>query len=893
VTRLLSSLLDRLLRGDDAARSIAGDLLEEYAGRARVDRRAARRWYRREALAVLARAHRLGRNRHTGSRKIAAGAAGKARTEMMRQLIGDARLAVRSLRKEPRFAAVAVATLALGIGLVTAIFSVVNGVLLKPLPYPDADRLVGIWSNAPGLGYDRFSLSPDLYYFFKAENRAFEEMTLMRPRNGNLTGAGDPAVVPLLETTHTYLITHGIAPALGAGYGERDDRPGAPLVAMISHRLWQQRFSGAADAVGRAVQIDGAPATIVAVLPSWLDETNSPDVWIPARLDAANPPTGSFSWPARARLAPGVTAAAAEASLAPLVRRVLENTQTTADYRAFLETGRYRTMVQPVRQDVVGAVERPLWLLLGTVGFVLLIACANVANLCLVRADGRRREVAVRSALGAPRGALLRQQLVDATVLAAIGGIAGVLIAAAAVPALIRLAPSTIPRLDRVSLDPAVLLVAAGATLISALVFGLAPALRLTRRGSLAALRDSSRGATSDRARHRGRQLLVVVQTAMTLVLLVGSGLMARSFSRMLSTDLGVRPDNVLTFRVTLPQTAYGDAAAITSFDERLRERLAAIPDVEAVGATSALPVASSAPGTAFLIDGQPVQPNELPPMLHFSFITPGYSETMGMTLLRGRWLDRRDDADGARSIVVNRVVADRFWPDDDPIGRRLRPSGDDSSPWFTIVGVVAPVRQDGLRRDAPPLVYYPRSADSPRALTYVIRGRSATPDAAAARQAVWSLDANLPLALVEPMTDIVDRSFVQFAFTMLTLGIAAGTALVLGAVGLYGVLAYAVSLRRRELGVRLALGAPRAQVMRAVVGQGLIVAGIGLAIGLAGAAALTRLLGSLLYETNALDATTFAAMSAALLVVALLASYLPARRAASVSPVEALRDAG
>jgi putative ABC transport system permease protein len=377
-----------------------------------------------------------------------------------------------------------------------------------------------------------------------------------------------------------------------------------------------------------------------------------------------------------------------------------------------------------------------------------------------------------------------------------------------------------------------------------------------------------------------------------TLVLLVGSGLLARSFARMVSADLGFSPEHVMTFRLTLPRSSYGDEKVRADFEQRLLTRLSDIPGVVSAGSTSHLPIAAPAPGTAYLIDGRPVEPGQLPPMIHYTFTAPGFFESLQMRLQRGRLLEPRDRAPEARSIVINRAMADKFWPGEDPLGKRVRPSGSDDDSWYTIVGVVAPVLHNGVREPAPTLIYYPPDPDNAEAttMTYVVRGRDRLPDAAAVRAAVWGLDASLPLALMQPLEDVVARSFVQFTFTALTLGIAALTGLLLGAVGLYGVLSYAVTLRTRDIGVRLALGASPGAVMRSVVLQGLAVAAIGLAVGLAAAAALTRLLAGLLYDVTALDLPTFATMSAALLLVALFASFLPARRAASVSPLESLR---
>jgi predicted permease len=458
----------------------------------------------------------------------------------------------------------------------------------------------------------------------------------------------------------------------------------------------------------------------------------------------------------------------------------------------------------------------------------------------------------------------------------------------------VRAAPSTIPRLTTVGLDGRVLLVAAAATAVAALLFGLVPAIRYTRRGSLGSLRQGGRGSTADKIRHRGRRLLVVLQTAMTLVLLVGSGLLLRSFSRMVNTDLGFKPANVLTLRVALPRTSYADQPRALDFDRRLLEKLAALPGVQAAGAISALPMNEGTSGTAFVIDGRPTPPGQLPPIIHYAFTAPGYVETMGLTLVRGRTFDQRDLVDGSRDVLVNQTIATAFWPGADPIGKRLRTSGGKPDSWFTIVGVVASERREGLRRDPPMTIYWPLGVpgqDGARALYYVLCGPGVAGKANAVRDAVWALDPRLPVAAVRSMDEVVSRSIVPFTFTMLTLGLAAIMALLLGMIGLYGVLSYTVTLRFREIGVRLALGAAPARVMRAVVGQGLAIVGVGLVVGLAASTGLTRFLGELLYGTQPLDAMTFVSMSFGLLIVAALASYLPARRAAAISPMESIKN--
>jgi predicted permease len=803
--------------------------------------------------------------------------------------------AARSLAKQRRFLAVASLTLALGIGTVTAVFSVVNGVLLRPLPYPEPDRLVNVWSTAPGLDYDRFPLSPDLFLFFRRHNTVFEDMALHQRTRANLTDAGTPEVVDAATTTHSYFSTIGVAFARGRSYTEREDRHDGPRVAVVSHRLWTRRFGGDPSLLGRAIRLNGEPTEVIGIAPDVLDAPGSPDVWLPARFNPDNPPVGNFGWPAIGRLRPGVRPDQAATHLEPLVTRAMREYIQSDNYRAFLTNGRYRPMVHLMKEDIIGDVREPLWILLGTVGMVLLIACGNVANLCLVRAEARQREMAIRAALGSSRAALVRRQLVEALLLSALGTVLGVAVAAAALPALLRLAPDTIPRLDQVRVDAWVLLFAAGAAMLSALLFGLVPAIRYTRPAILAALRHGGRSATDHPGRQRGRQVLVVVQTAMALVLLVGSGLMARSFARLIAIDPGFVPDNVLTFRVALPATAYPKPPDAARFTEQLVARLRELPGVETAGAATELPVANSTSGTAFEIEGRPLDPGTLPPIIHFSTVTPGYFESLRIASVRGDDFTSGDSREGVRAIIVNRAAAERYWPGEDAVGKRLRAAGAataDERPWYVVKGVVADVRHEGLREPPRPLIYFPINASTeraPRAFNYVLRGPGAEAQADAVRRAVWALDPDLPVASVRTMDDVLERSVVQFTFTLLTLAIAAGIALLLGAIGLYGVLSYAVSLRTREIGLRMALGAPPGRVQASVIRNAAVMTGIGLLVGTLAAAWLSRFLEGQLYETRALDLPTFGAMGALLFAVGLLAAYLPARRAAAVSPLEAM----
>jgi putative ABC transport system permease protein len=813
----------------------------------------------------------------------------------MGAMLADVGEAIRVLRKQPRFLIIASLTLALGVGAVTAIFSVVNGVLLKPLPYPQADRLVAIGSTAPGLGYDRFPLSPDLFLFYQQHNTVFEDSALLQRRRANLTQSGSPEVVDSMVTTGGYFSTLGVGFSHGRPYAAADDKPDAARVVVVSHRLWTRKYGSDPTLLQRTIPIDGEATQVIGIAPAWMDQARSPDLWMPARFNPSNPPTGNFSWNGVARLKPGVLPEQAVANLETLVGRALEEYIKSDDYRAFLKKGAYRPRVLPLKEDIVGDVRQPLWILLGTVGMVLLVACGNVANLCLIRAEGRQREIAVRLALGGTRGSVVRKLLVEAIVLSFAGSALGVAVAAFALPLLLRLAPATLPRLDQVRIEPIVLGFAAATAVISGLIFGLVPAIRYTRARVLSNLRHGGRGSTDHPDRHRGRNILVVAQTAVALILLVGSGLLARSFARLMNNELGFDTANVLTFRVGVPESKYPKPPDVLRFHQQLAERLSHIPTVESAGGVTELPM-SNPSGTAFNFNGKPTPPGELPPMVQYQTVTPGYFRTMRIAVTRGRDFDTSDLRDGTRTVIINQATADQYWPGEDPIGKQLRSSSGDAKsqqPWSTVVGVIPTIRQSGLREPLKSIIYYPlrdMGDGAPRGMSYVIRGPNASAQADAIRHVLLSLDSELPLASVRTMDDVVEGSVVEFSFTMLTLGIAASIALVLGAIGLYGVLSYAVSLRTREIGVRLALGAPTSRVMRSIVANGAAITGLGLIVGLLGAAALSRLLQGMLYETAPLDALTFVGMPVLLFVVALVASYLPARKAASVSPLEAMR---
>jgi predicted permease len=818
---------------------------------------------------------------------------------MMSKLWRDIRYAVRTLRRTPGFTVVAVATLAIGIGANAAIFSVVNAVLLEPLPFPDADRLVGIWHTAPGLGYDQIPLSGDTYAQIREYNSVFEDVAVVNGGTATLTEDGEPERVDALGVTHTLLPVLGVEPALGRNFTAEEDMPEAPDVALLSHGLWQRRYGGDPGLVGRTIQVDGSPVEVVGVLPEGFQFMQSDaEVFVPLGIDPANPPVGSFSVNGIGRLVEGRTAEVAEANLAPLVDRLLEANRESENYVAFLENGQFGTLVNPLKEDVVGEVRQPLLILLGTVAFVLLIACANVANLVIVRSDARRREMAVRSALGAGRGVLSRQFLAESAALALAGGVIGVALAAAAVPALLSVAPDGLPRAAAVGVDATVLAFSAGLVLVSVVLFGVLPMIRSFSSTAFGAL-TSARGATAGRDRHRLRNLLVAGQTALALILLVGSGLMLRSFDALRSVDPGFEAEGSLVFRLSLPPTTYETAQSAASFHQQLMERIATLPGVESVGAVDYVPLTGNGSGTAHRIEDKPVGPGDLPPMLWYKYAAPGYFETMRIGLVAGRTLERADHEQQLPNVVVSKHLAERIWPGEDALGKRVSfASSDTVLAWYSVVGVVDDVRDQGLNEDVRDLVYYPmvgangdedwRSLD----MTYVVR--TAGPPTSLAgplRAQVWEMDPNLPVADMRPMADILAESTARTSFTMMALAVAALVALLLGAIGLYGVVSYVVSERTREIGVRMALGAEKSEVQRMVVTQGVKLALMGLVVGLVASLALTRLLGSLLFGTSPTDPVTFATTSLVLLAVGTLASYLPARRASTIDPVASLRS--
>jgi putative ABC transport system permease protein len=822
-------------------------------------------------------------------------------------LLATLRPTLRRLARSPGFTSVSILTLGLGIAGTTAAFSVVNAVLLRPLPYREPDRLVQLWHSAEGLGMPQVEQSDASYIQYRDKaTRSFESVASYRFSSANLTGAQDPERVNTLEITASLIPTLGVAPMLGRAFSEDEDRPGGAPVVMLSHALWQRRYGADPSIVGRPIQVDGTAREVIGIMPAsfrfWAETV---ELWTPMVIDRAQLNTGNFNRNAIGRLRPGVTIQAAEAEMQPVITRLPEDVPGLLT-RAMFDQAKIRAILHPLRDDVIGDIRPILFTVLGTVAFVLLIACANVANLFLVRAEARAKEVAVRSALGAtPRG-IVNLYLAEGLVLAAAGAVLGVTLAYGALGLLLRLAPAGLPRASEISIDLASLGVAAAIAVVTGLFFSAVPFIRAGRAELTPMLRDGSRGSTSGRERQRVRSAFVVAQVALALVLLVGSGLLARSFQRMRAVDPGFAPDGVVTLRLTLPDATYGSPAEINRFFHGLTTRLAAIPGVEAVGATASLPlVADGVSNNGIWIEDRPVAKDVLPTVHPTTSVTQDYFKAMRIPIIEGRAFRDDGSATPPREVVVSRAFAKRFWPNESAIGKRIKNGGPESA-WSTIVGIVGDVHNESLTKPVDEIIYLPvlsmaqptpaqpDSVVADNAMTLTVRARGdAMALFPAVQREIWALDRNLPLVNVRALSDVVGGAMARTTFTLIMIGAAASIALLLGAIGIYGVISYMVSLRTREIGVRMALGAQADQVRRMVVRQGLTLAVIGVGIGLAGALALSRLISSLLYGIAPHDPVTLIGVTLALLGVSALASWLPAMRAARIDPIEALRAEG
>jgi predicted permease len=836
---------------------------------------------------------------------------GRDRAELLDTLLRETRHAARALRRTPSFASIAVVTLALGIGAAAAVYTMLEAVVLRPLPYPDAGSLVAVMHPAevPGTGASKWGLSQAGYFHFARGNRTLAELGAYTTGYTTVVEGGEAERVRAAGVTQSLLSVLRARPAAGRLIMPDDDRPGAAPVAMLGYDFWQRRFGGDPAVIGRTVRLGTGDALVVGVMargftlprPGAFDTGGglaiAIDVWTPLALDPASEAANSHYLLGVARLRPGATADAAQRDLQRLTGQLTE-LFPRAYSPGFVREYKFRMGVLPLRDEVLGdRVARMLWLIFGAVALVLLIACANIANLFLVRMEARRRETAIRAALGAGRTQLAAHSLAESLLLTAVAGALGVAFAYALLEVLLSVAPPDTPRLAEVAVRWTTVAFAAGTALVAGIAFGLFPVLRA--RLDTSTLRDGARGMTPSPRRRAVRNALVVSQVALALMLLAAAGLMLRSVAHLRGVRAGFEPRGVLAFTVALPATSYDSATNAAAFHRELQARLASLPGVRDVGAATGLPLRDFGAGCAVVFrEGQPFRQGEDAPCVTTPKVTPGFFRAMGISVI-GREPEWRDLDAGTGAVVVTRALAERLWPGENPIGKGINSNGGDESGYYRVVGVVPELRAKALDQPPTEAVFYP-AVNVPkswiwgpmRGATYVVRTSLDDPTslAPAVRRTLRDLDAQVPMANLTTMEEIAAQSMARVSFIMLLLGIAAAMALLLSAVGLYGVISYLVGQRRAEIGVRIALGARVAEVARLVVMQSVRLALAGIAVGMVAAVAGTRLMRSLLFDVSPTDPVVLAAVALLLVVIAALASYAPARRAARIDPTEALK---
>jgi putative ABC transport system permease protein len=812
----------------------------------------------------------------------------------METFLQDLRFGGRTLARNPGFACVAVLTLALGVGANAAIFSVVNAVLLRPLPWGDPDRAVMIWSRWNA--FDKTWVSDGEVNGYRRQSRTLSDVGAWADGQVNLTGDGEPERVASGSVTANLFSVLGASPIRGRVFTPEEDVPNGPNVVILGHGLWQRRYAGDQAIVGRSIQINGTPYQVVGVmpadfvLPTDFQNPAPSALWTPAQWNSASTDHGNHGYYAAARLKPGVTLAQVRDDL----HGIAQAWTTQGLYPPQMQ---FDTLAFTLRDEVVGGVRRTIWLLFGAVGFLLLIACANVANLLLARAEARQREMAVRTALGAGAARVIRQLMTESLVLAGISAVAGLLLAAVGIRALALWNPSSIPRVGGVTVDWRVLVFTVAVALATTVIFSLAPAARLLRSDLTDSMKEGGGNATTGSGRRRFRNGLVVAEMALAVVLLVGAGLMLRTLSSLQRIDLGFDPSGVMTMRISLPQAFYREPAQVVDFYSRLIERVRGVPGVVAAGAARSLPLASTIGDFGLRVDGY-VPPPGTNPKGDWQIATHGYLQAMGERVVRGRGIDATDTVDSQLVGLINEEMAQRYWAGRDPIGRRFRIGGRDDRPWVTVVGIVGAVRHNGVTEVVKEKFYIPHTqwhrsvGNAIRSMTLVLRSDGDPGELAApVRQMIRQMDPNLPVADVRSMEDVVGSALSTPRFMSVLLSIFAGLALTLSAIGIYGVLSYVVSRRTREIGIRVAIGAGRGSVLKMVLGGGVSLALMGIGAGLALAFAVTRLLRGLLHGVTPADPFTFVAVAFALTGVAVLASAVPAWRASRVDPVIALRS--
>jgi predicted permease len=825
----------------------------------------------------------------------------------------DVRYAVRFLSNHPAFTVVAILTLALGIGANTAVFSVINSILLKPLAYPHPEEVIALTQVAPGAGgivsSNGLGLSASMYFTYTEQNRSFQAMGVWTTYPVTVTGVAEPEQVFANLVSDGLLQALEVQPEVGRWLLAADQAPGSTDTVLLSYGYWQRRFGGARSVIGKKVDIDGRPREIVGVMPSGFRIADIPaDLIIPLRLERSRAFLAGFALRGLARLKPGVSLQQANVDIARLIPIWMRSwpsapNQKPGDLLAekvYTDWG-IAPNLRPLRDTVTGNVGSVLWVIMGTLSIVMLIVCANVANLLLVRADARQQEFAMRSALGAGWGRIVHQFLVESAVLGATGGAIGLCIAYGGLKFLVKNGPQNLPRLSEIAIDSNALLFAIGISLLSVIVFGLIPAIRYAAPRIALSLRGGGRTMSHSRERHRVRNVLVVVQVALALVLLVSSGLMIRTFAAMRSVQPGFTGAKQLqTFRVAIPQALVGNEEKAARMENAIADKLAQIPGVTAVGYASALPMDGAPPDwDGILTEGQSYAAGYRPPMRMFRNVAPGLFSSIGTRIVAGHDFSWTDIYGDHLYVLVSENLARELWGSPGAaLGKRLRTT--DVAPWREVIGVVEDIHHSGVDQPAQATVYWPIFGQIPwgpvvqaaRFVAYSVRTNRAGTALLLndVRQAVWSVNSALPIANPVTMQETLDRSMARTSFTLIVLGIAGGMALVLGLIGIYGVIAFAVSQRTREIGIRLALGAQTGEVRNMFVRHGLVLCAIGIAIGVGAALGITRLMKAVLFGVAPIDALTFAAVPVFLLAAAATACYIPARKATTVDPVEAIR---
>ena len=823
---------------------------------------------------------------------------------MSGMLLGRLVLLLRRFGRTPGFTAVTLATLAIGVGATTAIFSVVDGVLLKPLPYPHPEQLIGVWHTAPGIGVDELQIAPFLYFIDREQSTTLSDIGVYNDDSMTLTGLGEPERLDGMDVTSHTLPILGVQPLAGRLFNDADDTAGAPETVMISYAYWHKRFGGDASAIGRVITLDGRPRQIIGVLPRGFRFLNDSDLsfMAPLQWDRSKTKLGNFSFYGLARMKPGVTLEQAQADLKRLIPIATRSFPAPEGFsQAIFESARLEPRLRTLKQDVVGNIGTVLWVLLGSIAMVLMIACANVANLLLVRVEGRRQELAIRTALGANWKQIASDLMLESVVLGMTGAALGLALADVALRVLVAAAPTGLPRLDEIGINATVLLFALALALLTSAAIGAIPVLKYAGSKINLTLREGGRSQSQSREQHRARNILVVLQIAMALVLLICSGLMVRTFQALTHVAPGfASPETVQTFQLYIPETQAKGAEQTMRIEQAILDKIAALPGVKAAAFGTSLPMSGSSSNDVLYAQDKVYAQGQLPPVRRFKFYSPGMFGALGTRMLIGRDFAWNDLYQKKPVAVISENMARELWQDPSvALGKRIRVATTDD--WREVIGIVEDSHDNGVDQPAPATVYWPAmtgpfEGNDERIQRYIavaIRSDRAGSSAfmKEVQQAVWSADSDLPLAGVHTLGYFYTRSMARTSFMLVMLSIAGGMALLLGVVGIYGVISYSVAQRTREIGIRMALGAQRQTITQMFVRNGLLLTGIGVVIGLAASFGVMRLLSSLLFGVNAIDPVTYAAITLLIVAIAWIACYLPSRRASAVDPMDALRS--